>query len=71
MHSTFEAGEECCSGIRNISPALPQDVQKFVIMSREFGFAEEKLMFLRALKVKLSLCLTKHHDMKTYGVVEV
>jgi hypothetical protein len=25
----------------------------------------------RSVKVKLSLCLTKHHDMKTYGGVKI
>jgi hypothetical protein len=33
--------------------------------------AEDGNMFLRNVKVKLSLCLTKHYAMKTYGEVEV
>jgi hypothetical protein len=32
---------------------------------------EEGLCSMELVKVKLSLCLTKHHDMKTYWGVEV
>jgi hypothetical protein len=30
-----------------------------------------RVNFILKVKVKLSLCLTKHHAMKTYGRVEV
>jgi hypothetical protein len=71
LHSL--ATSTSCGGLAILS--VP-DVEKFHSESRSCESTNERLCSVPAyqillLKVKSSLCLTKHHAMKTYWEVEV
>jgi hypothetical protein len=62
---------EHCFGARNHFPQLCRQVSGSIIFLRSLIRKYHQFHIVKVKKVKLSLCLIKHHVMKTYWGVEV